>query len=309
MGEPAEIRFCDYFAEWVNTYKKGAVRPITLQKYDATLRNLTRLAPELKMCELNKRSYQGIINIYAQTHERQTVVDFHTHLKAVALTAMDEGVIALNPCRNVVIKGCESRQSKKIKTLSTKEFAKLLQSLDTRNEIEVLLYVIAKTGARFSEALGLTPSDFDFERKTVSISKTLNYKKTLGGHVFMPTKNKSSVRKIKIDEKTCSLLNEYVNSKDADKPIFAQDGKEIYNSTYNNVLFRACKKAGVPIISIHGLRHTHASVLFANGVSVLSVSKRLGHSDVTTTQETYLHIIKELEDKDTEKIIDCMSVM
>jgi len=56
------------------------------------------------------------------------------------------------------------------------------------------------------------------------------------------------------------------------------------------------------VISIHTLRHSHASALIFAGVSIASIAKRLGHSSVTTTQETYLHIIQELENQDSEKI-------
>ena len=83
-----------------------------------------------------------------------------------------------------------------------------------------------------------------------------------------------------------------------DKPIFV--GKKIYNSTINDILSRHCNKANVPIISIHGSRHTHASVLLFAGVSIASVARRLGHSSMTTTQKTYLHIIQEFENKDVD---------
>ena len=74
-----------------------------------------------------------------------------------------------------------------------------------------------------------------------------------------------------------------------DEPIFIS-GK-VYNSTVNDILTRHCKKAGIPIISIHGLRHTHASLLLFAGVSIASVAQRLGHSSMTTTQKTYACIL------------------
>ena len=77
----------------------------------------------------------------------------------------------------------------------------------------------------------------------------------------------------------------------------------LISKTGNSRLATLCRHANIPTISIHGLRHTHASLLLFQGVSVLSVSQRLGHANVTTTQETYLHIIKELETKDNRKIL------
>ena len=85
------------------------------------------------------------------------------------------------------------------------------------------------------------------------------------------------------------------------KPIFVNG--RVFNSTVNNRLKALCLKAGIPVITVHGLRHTHASMLLFGNVSIASVAKRLGHSSMTTTQETYLHIINELENQDNDKIM------
>lgn len=91
-----------------------------------------------------------------------------------------------------------------------------------------------------------------------------------------------------------------------DVPIFVGD-KKVYNSTVNNVITKRCKEANVPIISIHGLRHTHASLLLFAGVSIASVARRLGHSSMTTTQKTYIHIIRELENQDVDLVMRLLS--
>lgn len=165
-----------------------------------------------------------------------------------------------------------------------------------------LILLIAKTGMRFSEALALTPKDFDFSRQLLSVSKTWNYK---GSGGFLPTKNQSSVRKIPLDWQTVMQFAGLIKNLPEDKPIFVT--KKVYNSTINDILGRYCKQAGIPVISIHGLRHTHASLLLFAGVSIASVARRLGHSNITTTQKTYLHIIQELESKDIDIIMKSLS--
>ena len=75
----------------------------------------------------------------------------------------------------------------------------------------------------------------------------------------------------------------------------------------NDVLTRHCKECGISSISIHGLRHTHASLLLFAGVSIASVARRLGHASMTTTQKTYLHIIQELENKDVDLVMRTLS--
>jgi integrase len=159
-----------------------------------------------------------------------------------------------------------------------------------------------KTGMRFSEALALTPKDFDFAHQSLSVGKTWDYKRNGG---FLPTKNQSSVRKIQIDWQTVIQFSELVKNLPPEAPIFV-DGA-VFNSTVNDILRRHCIRAKIPVISIHGLRHTHASLLLFAGVSIASVARRLGHASMTTTQKTYLHIIHELENQDVELVMRSLS--
>ena len=156
---------------------------------------------------------------------------------------------------------------------------------------------------RFSEALALTPKDFDLSHQMLSVSKTWDYK---GKGGFLPTKNKSSVRKIQIDWQIVVQFSELLKGLPEDKPIFVTK-KRVYNSTVNDILARHCRVLEIPVISIHGLRHTHASVLLFAGVSIGSVARRLGHASMTTTQKTYLHIIHELENQDVDLVMRSLS--
>ena len=295
--------FCSYFERWVKVYKVGAIRTVTLSKYMLSLSWLQKLAPKLKMFELNRVRYQQLLNEYSATHERQTTMDFHHHLKSAILDAVDEGLIDKDPTRKVIIKGKEPRK-KKLKFLNQFQLHMLLKTLKLKPEISYdwLILIIAKTGMRFSEAIALTPNDFDFNKQKLSISKTRNYK---GNGGFQPTKNKSSIRKIEIDWMIVSQFAALVQNLPVDKPIFVK--KTIFNSTINDLLARRCKEAEIPIITIHGLRHTHASLLLFGGVSIASVAKRLGHSSMNTTEKTYLHIIRELENKDVDLVMRSLS--
>ena len=154
------------------------------------------------------------------------------------------------------------------------------------------------------EALGLTPKDFDLARQTLTVDKTWDYK---NGGGFVPTKNASSVRKVQLDWQLTMQFAALLKDLPTNKPIFVE-GK-VYNSTANNVLARHCRRVGVPVISVHGLRHTHASLLLYAGVSIASVSKRLGHASMNTTQDTYLHVIRELENKDVDIIMRALSTL
>lgn len=301
--------FADYYEQWVRVYKEGAIREVTLAKYHMTNNWVRKLAPELQLCNLTRIAYQQLINDYAGSHERQTTMDFHHQLKGAVLDAVDDGLIERDPTRKVIIKGMPPAE-KKIKYLNQFELHQLLTSMELGTEVSWnwFILLVAKTGMRFSEALALTPKDFDFAHQTLSISKTWNYK---GDGGFMPTKNKSSVRKIQIDWQTVMQFAALTRDMPENEPIFVRKnndgGREkyivVYNSTVNGLLERYCKKLAIPVISVHGLRHTHASLLLYAGVSIGSVARRLGHASMTTTQKTYLHIVQELENQDIDLVM------
>lgn len=297
--------FHEYYDDWIKVYKEGAVRKVTLQKYYLALKWIKKLAPTLKLNEVTRTSYQKLLNDYAVEHERQTTMDFHHLLKGAVLDAVDENFINSDPTRKVIIKGKEPR-SKKAKYLNQFQLQTLLVNLNLENDVTAdwLILLIAKTGIRFSEALGLTPNDFDLAQQTISINKTFDYKENTG---FTDTKNKSSNRKVQIDWQTASQFAGLIKDLPSDKPIFITEGKKLYNSTINGILERHCLKNKIPVIGIHGLRHTHASLMLFAGVSIASVARRLGHASMTTTQKTYLHIIQELENKDIDQVMRLLS--
>ena len=300
-----KMLFWEYYEEWISLYKEGSIREVTLRKYKMTLRWLKILVPKLKLKKLDRAKYQKLINKYAETHERQTTLDFHRQVKSAIIDAIEDGYLQIDPTRKVIIKG-KRPGKKKAKYLNLEELYKLIQDLNLGSNINYdwLIYLISKTGLRFSEALALTPNDFDFYKETLSVNKSWNYK---SGGYFDLTKTDSSIRTISIDSKLSLQFKELCKDLPLDKPIFIGESGNVFNSTVNDILERHCENAKITNISLHGLRHTHASVLLYQGVSVSSVSKRLGHSSMATTQRVYLHIIQELENKDKNIMLNYLS--
>src|SRR5699024_4842029 len=219
--------FFRYFEDWIELYKVGAVRDVTLNKYYMTLQKLELLAPNLRMYDLDRQSYQTILNDYAFMHEKQTTMDFHHQLKAAILDAVDEGIIDKNPTRKVITKGREPRP-KKIKFLNQLELQALLKNLDLNEDInwDWFILLIAKTGLRFSEALALTPNDFDFSKQSISVEKTWDYKSTKGG--MTETKNESSKRKVIMDWQVAMQFSQMIRELNPEEPIFVKG--RVFNS-------------------------------------------------------------------------------
>lgn len=302
--------FWKYYLEWMQTYKDGAVADVTYSKYSVTQKWIRKLAPSMTVAGLNREKYQKMINQYAQCHERQTTTDFHHQVKACIRDILYEKYIELDPTWKVVVKGKEHIK-KHSKFLQADEYKRLIQSLDLSNPIDWnwAILLIAKTGLRFAEMLAITPADFDFKKRSLTIDKTWDYKNPSGG--FKKTKTITSNRTISLDWQILGMFKPQIEKLPQNDPIFvgkdtAGHYKRVFNSTLNQRLFTLCKQQGIPHISIHGLRHTHASVLLANGVSINAISERLGHANVSITQEVYAHVLDELRVKDDQKIMSVM---
>ena len=170
-ARPSDL-FHQYYRDWITVYKEGAVRNVTLDKYLLTHEWLKRLAPNLQLKDLNRIAYQTILNGYAEKHERQTTMDFHHQMKGAILDAVDDGLIDRDPTRKAIIKG-KAPRPKKQKYLNQFELHRLLSVLDLGESIswDWMILLIAKTGLRFSEALAITPEDFDFTKQNVGLQE------------------------------------------------------------------------------------------------------------------------------------------
>lgn len=306
-----ETKFVDYYRWWVHKYKVGIIRDVSVQAYRAAYGNLVRLLGDLKIKDLTRTVYQDMMTEMGTVYHIQTARDYHNVLKASINDAVYEGLIAKNPTYKAVISG-NSHGRKKSKFISERELTELLKVLDYGSDFSNLntvcswfIYLTAKTGFRFGETLGLTVSDFNFESNEISINKTWDYKNLAGGG-FAKTKNKSSIRTISLDPQTMQLFKTITKDMQTERPIWLTHLSHILNPTINDYLEKCCKKANIKVISTHSLRHTHASVLLAKGVSMISISKRLGHSNLATTQKVYSHITEELERKDDKILQDAL---
>lgn len=174
--------------------------------------------------------------------------------------------------------------------------------------LENYLLILALTsGMRYGELIGLCEEDFNFENNTIKITKQWRYKENGG---FGPLKSENSERTISLDKNTMLHFKNFIETREKDfrnvhKLVFYDcfsDISIIKNDRLNDVLRAILKRLNItPLITAHGLRHTHASVLLYQGISILYVSERLGHASIDITSSTYAHVLKELRDRDSQK--------
>lgn len=212
------------------------------------------------------------------------------------------GVIKDNPALMVSVGNLKEEPSETLKYFDAdnlKKFFSYLKGLPDvyRNRWDTTFYMfLIATGLRVNEALALTWDDFDFDKRIVSIRKTMTRKV----HLQEKTKSQSSMREIPLDEITLTMMLAFKNRTTAEFM-----GKNIYNvevvfpSNVGSHRARAnCmkrlkmhyKNAEVPDIGFHGFRHTQSSVLLNAGADYKEIQHRLGHSSIKITLDTYSHL-------------------
>ena len=292
------VLFSQYYAQWIDVYKKGAIREATMAKYLMTQRWVEKLVPELRVSELTRTVYQQLLNDYAREHERQTTLDFHHQLKGAILDAVDEGMIERDPTRKAIIKG-KTPKAKKIKYLNQFELHTLIADLDIKEEPnwDWFILLVAKTGMRFSEALAITPADFDFEKQTVRINKT--YHRMKRQDIITSPKTAKSNRIVVMPEFLCEEMQDYFQmyySLAQDQRIFP------FSKSYlKHEMERGCKETGVPVIRIHDLRHSHVSLLIHMGFTALAIGNRVGHEAEKITYR-YAHLFPTVQTEMANKL-------
>lgn len=190
--------------------------------------------------------------------------------------------------------GKQGKVGKRLVFLELSEWKTLDKAIDNIY-YRTLFTVMYWTGLRIGEVLGLTEKDIDFERNVIHITKQM-------GTDNKPStpKTKHSIRDINIPQFLTDLLKRYLASHYYKvKYIFNLESR----MTINNKLHKYCRLAGVTDITVHGLRHSHASFLISQGIPINSIAQRLGHASPTMTLNIYSHCYKS-QDRDIANLID-----
>ncbi|MGD6894325.1 tyrosine-type recombinase/integrase [Bacillus infantis] len=305
--------FDDYFREWIRVYKSD-VSPVTLKRYQDTLQTVIGHFGGKTIQEITKREYQAFLNSYGENHAKETTRKLNIHIRACVKEAIDEGIIRVDFTRGAVITGSVESKRPEEKHLSFQESKILMNELYKKLDRSLGYYLLLlglTSGMRFAEMVGLTRKDFDFKNNQITINKTWDYKT---GNGFDKTKNDPSNRTIKIDNKTMDTFKELFRNSPPNihNLVFFSphnNKKVLTNELVNKLLRNTLKDLGIQPITVHGLRHTHASVLLYRKISIYYVSERLGHANIDTTLRHYAHVIKELREEDTKNAIKTFEQM
>lgn len=299
-----KVPFNEYFEAWIKTYKTD-IKENTLARYNNSLDTINEYFNDTAIQDITKRSYQSFLNEYAKNHAKETTRKLNTHIRSCVLNAIDEGIIHINFTRGAVVTGKQGKSNDE-KYLNYDESQKLLNAILEKKKkalTDYLIILALTSGMRFGEMVGLTRKDFDFDNNTININKTWGYTNKM--HKGWGETKTGEQRVIKMDTQTMGLFQDLFERRPENikKLVFYSPTSKyhvISNSAVNKQLREMMTKLDIKgkEITIHSMRHTHASVLLYQGVSFYYVSKRLGHKDIETTLNTYSHVIKEMEERD-----------
>lgn len=185
---------------------------------------------------------------------------------------------------------------KKIEVWTPAQFSAFLRQQDDP-AYHAFFHTLYGTGCRKGEALALSPADLDRAEATLRIEKSLTRKTEKGSYAITTPKNKTSNRTIPISSQLRDELAALADTLPPGAPFLFGGKAPLAERTIDRRYAVGTAAAGLPKITIHALRHSHASHLLSAGVPIVAVSKRLGHANVTQTLNTYAHMMPSDDDK------------
>ena len=313
------LKFSEFTEIWKRDYGSKELAPSTYKRYCRMLE--TRLLPYFGHFYINKIKPTDIMKFYdllekdtqlvrkkgnngSKTKKPlsgKTILEHHRLLRAMLHKAVYWQLIVANPAERVQPPKARKPKRRSYDDEQTKillENLELLPNEDTKYKVAIILTVF--TGVRLGELMGLEWQDVDFKNGIISINRSSQYLADMGVFTKVP-KTESSIREIAIPEFIISLLEEYKLWYEEQKSIYGElwmnsdrlfvqaDGKPMPPSTISKWFVKYVGQIGLPVINFHGLRHTNASLLVAQNIDIAVISARLGHAQISTTLDFYVH--------------------
>lgn len=314
--EPSKQRLDAYLEDWIAGQRLSSS---TLASYRKNIR--LHIAPHLGATPMSRLTGSAI-DVWMRKLESsgradgagglsaRTVRYVFTILRAALSDAVKHGRLATNPTDRATPPSPSEARPPEMKAWTASELSRFLAWAESRDrELALAWRVLAVTGMRRGEVLSLRWRDIDFDRGTAEVRRSVGVVKTKGqGEVIEegPTKT-GRARKVDLDPSTVTALRSYRANRGGLALTLARDDALVFGTLDGSVRHperfsrrfteqvaqarRALGEDALPTIRLHDLRHTHASLLLADGVPVKVVSERLGHASPTITLGVYQHVM------------------
>ena len=286
--EGKSLKFSEFTEIWKRDYGSKELAPSTYKRYCRMLE--TRLLPYFGHFYVNKIKPTDIMQFYdllskdtqlirkkdnggnktLKPLSGKTILEHHRLLRAMLHKAVYWQVIVSNPAERVQPPKAKKPKRKYYDDDQCKILLENLEQLDEEQiKYKTAIILTVFTGVRLGELMGLEWNDIDFRNGIVSINRSSQYLADTGVFTKVP--------------KTERI--------DSNRLFVQADGKPMHPSTISKWFVKFIGQIGLPVINFHGLRHTNATLLIAQNIDVAVVAARLGHAQITTTFNFYVHPI------------------
>ncbi|HJB57565.1 MAG TPA: tyrosine-type recombinase/integrase [Candidatus Flavonifractor intestinipullorum] len=244
-----------------------------------------------------------------RTLSAKTIREYHRLIHTVLDQAIKEGLVAVNVADRATPPKVEQKD---VNYFQLEQVTAIREALEQEPvKWKTLVHLLLITGARRGEILGLKWEKVDFNSNRVYICNNILYSADIGIYEDTP-KTERSKRYVSLPAETMQLLRQYRVWQNTERLrlggyyqdqgfVFAQDnGGPMHPDSVTTWLARFSKRHGLPHVNAHAFRHTMASMLYFNGVDSVSISKRLGHAQVSTTANIYAHVMEEADQRNAD---------
>ena len=323
VPEGKSITFEEFFHIWKEKYGSKELAPKTYSRYLGMLR--TRILPYLSSFPLDKIKPTDLMNLYDMLENDtqikriaknngqrtlkplspKTILEHHRLLSAMFQRAVYWQLLVNNPARRV--KPPKTKKPK-IEFFDDDECKLLINSLQdftgSKLKYKVAILLDIFSGVRRGELVGLEWSDVDFKNETIEVNKSTQYLPEKGIFDKDP-KTESSNRIVPIPSYITNVLLEYRDWYYEQKELFGDkwidsnklfiqaNGKPMHPDTLGKWYKEHFASLGLPVVKLHGIRHTNATLLISQNVDIATVSARLGHASINTTIKYYVHPLQK----------------
>lgn len=302
--EPTKTTVGDLLHLWLESVAKHNVRPTTLEDYEATIRvHIIPAIGDVPTQRLTAARVQAFYGAKLDAGASPRVVQLcHLRLSQALKQGVAWGIVPVNVCASVKPPRVTAKRSE---TWSPDEARTFLATAQD-DGLSPLWLLALSTGLRRGELLGLRWRDLDLDGRTLSVRQCVNVHK--GGPILEAPKTAAARRLVRLPEEAVAALRDHRRRQvehrlalgelwhDHDLVFCTAEGKPIHPSNVDRSYVRLVRRAGVPRIRFHDLRHTHATWLLAAGQPVKVVSERLGHARVSITLDTYAHVLPDMQE-------------
>jgi len=303
-----------WYEYWMETHKSG-FRFNTYKSYSNRYRlNIKPVIGNKMISDVRPVHCQDIFNRMAKEgYSISSVKLTRRLLHCLFEFADDNELINGNPCKRS-LKSRMGESTEKKTALTIEQQNRFLKHAASSNQYDQFRFVL-QTGIRCAELVGLKWEDVDFKKRTLSIRRNVNYVYELKEWKIGEPKTESSKRTIPLTDEAISILkaqkqkNIITSIEWADYIFLSPKGVPVLPNTYNASIYRICRQAGLPRCSMHILRHTFATRCIEGGMKPKTLQAILGHADVGTTMNLYVHTTEEEKVKEIQLIQDSLSVI